>query len=170
MHRDAQGSSSSDGGFSKNPEPASKLLVPDLLLETSQPEFITALIFPEKYFHTIQEVKFGSLQASPTYIHIAGNSLLPPNLTILESPGQPQLSDLEVIFAFFFLFFFLFISACLLQLKREALKCQPRQLQAGVHRHAWLGAFVRPWDLHLLHPLVLQAHPIPWTFANLKPA
>lgn len=70
--------------------------------------------------------------------------------------------DLGEIPAFIWIFFCFglcfFIDAASLQLNRNALKASQ-----GNDKLESMGCVCPPWDLHLLHPLGLQAGPIPWT-------
>lgn len=68
---------------------------------------ITALIFPRNLFTPCMKLNL-VLKPSPTYICKAGNSLLPPTLTILVPPGQTlalridDSGEITIFICFFF--------------------------------------------------------------------
>lgn len=115
-HRDAQSSSSCEGGFSAIPDSVSKVPVTNIT-------GLSRLLFSlEIFFTPCLELNL-VLEPSPTYICKAGNSLLPPTRTILVSPGQAlalRIDDLGEIPTFIYFA----IDSCLL---REALRCHPRE-------------------------------------------
>lgn len=151
LHRDAQSSSFPCRGIFCNPR---------FRLQGTgykHHRIIAAPIFPGNRFTPCLELNL-VLEPSPTYICKAGNSLLPPTRTISVSPGQAlalRIDGLGEIPTFIYFA----IDSCLFKLKREALRCHPRELQGSTGTPD--SVLLSFWDLHPLHSLALQAGPIP---------
>lgn len=132
----------------------SQIPSPRYRLQTSQD--YRGSYFPWKSFHTMLGAKSGS-RALP-HLHLQGWELPSTSNSYYFGVSWTGPGSQDRRFGGNSYFYFA-IDSCLFKLKREALRCRPRELQGSTGTPD--SVLLSFWDLHPLHSLALQAGPIP---------